>query len=74
MTGPPSDTGDRPQVGPDRAPPGTPRWVKLFGIIAAVLVVAIVILALAGGDHGPSRHVPGGGNPGGHTPPVQHSP
>jgi hypothetical protein len=46
--------------------------VKLFGIIAAVVVAAIVIVALAGGEHGPSRHTPGGDN-GGHTPSVQHS-
>ena len=59
---------------PRSKPHTTPRWVKVFGIIAAVLVVAIVILALAGGEHGPSRHLPGGDNPGGHTPPVQHSP
>lgn len=32
----------------------TPRWVKVFGVIAAVLVVLFVILHLAGGglrDH-----------------------
>jgi hypothetical protein len=60
---------------PDPKPPSTPRWVKVSGIIAIVVVVAIVIVALAGGgEHSPSRHLPGGGNPGGHTPPVQHSP
>lgn len=54
-------------------PPPRPRWVKTSAIIAAVVFVVIVILALKGG-HGPTRHLPGGGNPGGHTPPVQHSP
>ena len=32
----------------------TPRWVKVFGIIAIVVVVAFVILHLAGG--GPRAH------------------
>jgi len=41
---------------PDRGtPPSTPRWVKVFGIIAIVLVVGFAILHLTGnspfGDH-----------------------
>jgi hypothetical protein len=59
---------------PNPTPPATPRWVKVSGIIAVVVVVLVVIMALAGGEHGPSRHLPGGDNPGGHTPPPQHSP
>ena len=44
--------------------PGTPRWVKVFGIIAIGLVLLVVILLLTGG---PGRHMgPGGG--GGPTP------
>ncbi|MFN2511858.1 MAG: hypothetical protein ABR568_10490 [Pyrinomonadaceae bacterium] len=35
---------------------GTPRWVKVFGIIAIVLALLFVILMLAG--HGPGRHIP----------------
>jgi len=34
--------------------PGTPRWVKVFGIIFIVLIVLFVILHLTGrglGDH-----------------------
>jgi hypothetical protein len=40
--------------------PGTPRWVKVFGVIALVLVLVFVILLLTGrgGDHGPGRHIP----------------
>jgi preprotein translocase subunit SecG len=39
------------------APPGgTPRWVKVFGIILAVLVLAFVIVLLVQGGHGPGRH------------------
>jgi hypothetical protein len=44
--------------------PGTPRWVKVFGIIAIGLVLLVVILLLTGGlgRHGPGRHMgPGGG-------------
>jgi hypothetical protein len=35
-----SDTGDEP--------PGTPRWVKVFGIIAIILILLFVILHLTG--------------------------
>jgi hypothetical protein len=39
---------------------GTPRWVKVFGIIALILVVLIVVMLIAGrGGHGPGRHAPG---------------
>jgi hypothetical protein len=34
----------------------TPRWVKVFGIIALALVLLFVILMLTG--HGPGRHTP----------------
>ena len=33
----------------------TPRWVKVFGIVAIIVIVAFVILHLAGG--GPGRHM-----------------
>ena len=57
---------------PDSRPHTTPRWVKVMGIIVAVAVVAIVIAALAGGEHGPGRHTPD--SDGEHSPPMQHSP
>lgn len=43
-----------------RDEPGTPRWVKVFGIIALVVLLLIVTLKLTGfgGEHGPSRHTP----------------
>ena len=45
------DTG----VGPDRgSTTSTPRWVKMFGIIALVLVLLFVILHLTG--RGLGRH------------------
>ena len=58
MTDPPADpdsgTSESTGVGPDTR---TPRWVKVFGIIALVLVVLVGILLLAGG--GPGGHDPG---------------
>jgi hypothetical protein len=48
------------------APPGMPRWVKAFLIIALILVVVLVIGLITGragpGGHGPSRHL-GSGDP-----------
>jgi uncharacterized membrane protein len=35
----------------------TPRWVVVFGIVALVAVLLVVVLLLAGG-HGPGRHAP----------------
>ena len=51
---------------------GTPSWVKVFGVIALVVVVLfVVVLLVRGGEHGPGRHAPGGGSdtPGGQTGP-----
>ena len=39
--------------------PGTPRWVKVFGIIAIVVVLLVVIMLLTG--HGTGRHIPSDG-------------
>jgi hypothetical protein len=55
--------------------PGTPRWVKVFGIIALVVVLLFVILMFTRGPggHGPGRHTGRTGGPtplmGGHTQP-----
>jgi hypothetical protein len=54
--------------------PGTPRWVKVSGIIViAVVLMIVIILAGVGGGHGPGRHVPSGDPPPSsvHTPPIQ---
>ncbi|MBG0823315.1 hypothetical protein HS048_21525 [Planomonospora sp. ID91781] len=41
---------------------GMPRWVKVFGIIAAaVILLAVIVMLISGGDHGPGRHLPSGG-------------
>jgi hypothetical protein len=80
------DTGGDTGVAPDReSTTGVSRWVKVFGIIALVLVLLVVVLLLAGGgSHGPARHTSSGdvGDPtprsvvmesgglGGHKPPA----
>lgn len=54
---PPSDS--REHIGDDT---GAPRWVKVFGIIAAVLVLLIIaVMFIGGGEHGPGRHTSSGG-------------
>jgi hypothetical protein len=60
---------------PDSKPHTRPRWLKVSLIVAIVVVLLVVLVALvAGGEHGPGRHLSGGDNLGGHTPPVQNSP
>jgi hypothetical protein len=50
---------------------GTPRWVKVVGILALVVALLVVVMLLigggggGGGGHGPQRH----GGAGGATPP-----
>lgn len=36
--------------------PGTPRWVKVFGIIVIAVVLLVVAMLFIGGGHGPGRH------------------
>ena len=55
--------------------PGTqhkrPAWVMVVAVIAAVGIILVVGMALAGGDHGPGRHLPEGREDASteHTPP-----
>lgn len=53
---------------PDLPPyPGTPRWVKVTGILAAVLVLIFIVLLHAGVLHPPRLHgLHGGPNPAAH--------
>ncbi len=65
MADPPPYPDSREHTGGDT---GTPRWVKVFGIITLVLVLLFAILLLTGGgSHGPGRHAPSG-HVGGQTP------
>jgi uncharacterized cupredoxin-like copper-binding protein len=45
--------------------PGIPRWVKVIGIVLlAVVVLALVVMFVGGGQHGPGMHAgSGGGSP-----------
>lgn len=52
--------------------PGTPRWVKVFGIIGLVLVMVVGVMLRAGGEHGPGRHIPSASVTEVHTPPDDH--
>ena len=48
---------------PDSPPyPGTPRWVKVFGIIALVVVLLFVFVMFTPcpGGHSPGRHLTSG--------------
>ena len=49
--------------------PGTPRWVKVFGIIAAAVILLFVILLHTHGPHRPGRH---NGGKDTNRQPVQH--
>jgi hypothetical protein len=41
--------------------PGTPRWVKVFGIIVIVVVLLVAaVMYISGGEHGPGRHAQAG--------------
>ena len=55
--------GDEPTSYPG-PPPGAPRWVKVAGLVAAVIVLLAVALLLSGrfGEHGPGRHGSHGGD------------
>ena len=62
---PRADTAAEPEVDP-----GTPRWVKVVGVVTVLLIAAVaLVLLLGGGEHGPGRHAPGGDS-GGHTAPA----
>jgi hypothetical protein len=42
-------------------PPGVPRWVKVLGTSAGIVILLVVVaMILIGGRHGPGRHLHGG--------------
>ena len=59
-TNAPGETDARASGGSSSVYPGTPRWVKVSGIIALILIVLVVVLLLLGGQHSPMRHIPSG--------------
>ncbi len=60
--------GEETQMADPPPYPGTPRWVKVFGIIVIVVVLLVVAMMFIGGEHGPGRHAPSG-DAGGQVPP-----
>jgi len=46
----------------------TPRWVKVFGIIALVVVLLVLLLLVTRGPHRPGRHLNGAAPAGVHIP------
>jgi hypothetical protein len=57
------DTGDGGAGSDPGSTTGTPRWVKVFGLVALIVIVLFVVVILTGGgEHGPGRHTPGGSN------------
>jgi hypothetical protein len=45
--------------------PGTPRWVKVIGIVLlGVLLLALAVTVIGGGQHGPGMHSGTGAFPG----------
>lgn len=79
MTEPDPDPSAEPGMGSERpSTTGTPRWVKVSGIVVGVLILLFLVLQLSGvggGGHGPGRHLPAPGvtpsstTSGDHTPP-----
>jgi hypothetical protein len=52
----------------NRQKPGTPRWVKAFGIVLMIaIVLAVAVILVGGGQHGPGIHA-GADDLGGHGP------
>jgi hypothetical protein len=54
------ESRDDAGVRPGQASAGMPGWVKVFLIIAIVLVLAFIVSRLFGVQHGPGLHNPGG--------------
>ena len=48
-----AEAGEAPAAGDS----GTPRWVKVAGVIALVVLVMLLVALLSGGKHGPGRHL-----------------
>lgn len=53
-------------------PPARPKWVKVSLAAVLVLLAVVVVMAIAGGEHGPGRHLPGSGER--RTPPAEQTP
>jgi hypothetical protein len=59
---PDSDPDANDAAGAERARvPGTPRWVQVFGLVAIIIIILLVVAQLLFGvQHGPGMHAPSG--------------
>ena len=53
-----SPTGEPEDDGVSAEGHRRPAWVKAFLLVALLGLVAIALVLLLGGDHGPARHAP----------------
>lgn len=59
------ETAPTPAHGSGAAYPGTPHWVKVGAMVAVIVVLLVMVtMVLAGGEHGPMRHIPSGSGEG----------
>jgi len=67
------DTAAEPSRSSNPAYPGPPRWVKVSGIVALVIILLFVGLEVAsGGGHNPMGGEHGEGGAGGQHNPLRH--
>jgi hypothetical protein len=56
-----ADSSPDPAIPPR---PGTPRWVKVIGVVfLGVVLLALAVMVLGGGQHGPGMHTGTGAIP-----------
>ena len=60
-----ADYTDETKAGSGGSTAGTPRWVKIFAAVIAIVVLFLIVSTLLGVKHGPGRHL----SPGDHKPP-----
>ncbi|MGH3442331.1 MAG: hypothetical protein ACRDUY_09885 [Nitriliruptorales bacterium] len=55
------DAEGEPPTSDDAGPPsGMPRWLKVLGLVVGIGILLLVVTMMnAGGQHGPGRHAPG---------------
>lgn len=56
---------ERPVDDPELlGPPATPRWVKVSGVVAVIVIALVAVMLATGGpgEHGPGRHSGGDGD------------
>ena len=52
-----AEPGRSPETGRERKYEPMPRWVKALLVVSGLLGVAVVVLLVSGGGHGPGRHM-----------------